>query len=115
HLVKGWVKGLVPKPGNLDELHTQCRDRGISVSVPNYVTGVVFVQNDKHVLTIRLPAKDLVESGEQAIDTTQSGYPLPSFYERFFHSPASNNELSVEEKLELHAARIGEYSVNSCA
>jgi hypothetical protein len=115
HLVKDWIKGRIPRPGTLEELQAQCQERGISVSIPDYMKSVVFVQNDKSVLTVRLPAKDLVESGELNIVEREIGYPLPSFYEQFFCSPTANTELSPQQKLELHAARVGEYSVNSCA
>jgi hypothetical protein len=114
HLVKGWIKGQVARPGTIDELRAQCAERGISVNIPDYLQGVVFLQTDKSVLSIRLPPKDLVECGEYNIAEREVGYPLPSFYERFFASPKANAELTREEKLELHAARVGEYSVNLC-
>ena len=114
HLVKGWIKGHIARPDSLDDLRAQCREHGISVSIPDYMRGVVFVQNDKSILTIRLPAKELVESGEVNIVEREVGYPLPSFYEQFFSSPTANTDLSRDRKLELHAARVGEYSVNSC-
>jgi hypothetical protein len=72
------------------------------------------MQREKNVLTVRLPAKELVESGEANILEREVGYPLPSFYEQFFCSPTANMSLSREQKLDLHAARVGEYTVNNC-
>ena len=114
HLVKGWIKGHIARPDTLDDLRAQCREHGISISIPDYIKSIAFMQKDKSVLTIRLPAKELVESGEANIVEREIGYPLPSFYEQFFSSPTANVKLSREQKLELHAARVGEYTVNNC-
>jgi hypothetical protein len=114
HLVKGWIKGQVPRPETIEQLRDQCQERGISVNVPDYLKGLVFLQTDKSVLAIRLPPKELVECSEHNIVERDMGYPLPSFYERFFSSPTTNPELGREDKLDLHAARIGEYTVNLC-
>ncbi len=104
HLVKAWAKGEVPQPASIDELCAQCAAHGIAVKVPEHVTDVAFVQNDKHVLTVRLPAHEL------ATDEA-----LPSWYGRFFTDPAPNRVLTEDEKRDLQAARLGEYSVNNCA
>jgi hypothetical protein len=113
HLVKAWAKGEVPQPASIDELRAQCAARGISVEVPEHVTELAFVQNDKHVLTVRLPPKDVHLQEERGI-ADEAGYALPSWYGRFFRSADPNREMSREEKLDLHAARVGEYSVNNC-
>ncbi len=113
HLVKAWAKGEVPQPANIDELREQCQARGIVVTVPEHMTDLSVVQNDKHVLTVRLPPKELHLQEEHAV-AEQSGYALPSWYGRFFESADPNRALSREEKLDLHAARVGEYSVNNC-
>lgn len=111
-LVKSWIRHEKEWPRNLEELKAQCLEHGMQAPhVPDYMTGLVFVQNDRHVLTIRLPPKELVEAGEEAFrNDPDGGYPLPSFYTEFFRQPPP----SSQEKLDLQAARIGEYSVNSC-
>jgi hypothetical protein len=114
HLVKDWIKGQIPRPETVEQLQAQCRARGIAINVPDYLKGVVFLQTDKSVLSIRLPPKELVECSEENIIDRDAGYPLPSFYERFFSSPAANPDLTREDKIDLHAARIGEYTVNLC-
>ncbi len=113
-LVKAWTKGEVPRPADLGELQAQCRERGIAFHLPDYVTDLAFVQNDKHVLTIRLPPRDLHVIGERNVVEQHNGYPLPSWYERFFRSPVQNTDLTGEERFDLHAARVGEYSINIC-
>lgn len=78
---------------------------------PSFITGLVIIQNDRHILTIRLPPKELIEAGEATIMADpNSAYKLPGFYSDFFRDPPPVGD----EKLELHAARIGEYAVNSC-
>jgi hypothetical protein len=110
-LVKQWIKGEVERPHTIDDLKAQCEDRGFTPFVPDYVKGLVFVQNDKHVLTIRLPPKEVLVSGEEDFAANPDDtYPLPSFYNDFFRDPPPKGE----EKLDLQAARVGEYSVNSC-
>lgn len=111
-LVKQWIKGEVEKPHNLTMLKQQCQDRGFMPHIPDYVTGLVFVQNDKHVLTVRLPPAEILIAGEQDfIDNPDTAYPLPAFYSAFFRDPPPVGQ----EKLDLQAARVGEYSTNSCA
>jgi hypothetical protein len=110
-LVKQWIKGEVERPRTIDDLVAQCVDKGITPIVPSYIKGLVFVQNDKHVLTIRLPPKEIVDAGEQDFrENPNANYPLPRFYNDFFRDPPPRGE----EKLNLQAARIGEYVVNSC-
>ena len=111
-LVKSWVKHEKAWPRTLDELKAQCVEAGMQEPrIPDYITGLMLMQYDKHILFIRLPPQDLVEAGENAFRSDPSGgYALPSFYAEFFRQPPP----SLEEKLDLHAARIGEYSMNSC-
>lgn len=110
-LVKAWATGQKDKPRNLAELRRQCRDAGMAEPhIPEHVAGLVFVQNDSHVLTVQLPPKEMVEAGERWLAESDVAYPLPSFYSRFSDDPAPD----ADERLELQAARIGEYSINSC-
>jgi hypothetical protein len=110
-LVKQWIKGEVERPRNIEALVVQCQERGFTPIVPSYIKGLVFIQNDKHVLTIRLPPKEILEAGEQHfIENPDTAYPLPAFYNDFFRDPPPKDG----ELLDLQAARVGEYSVNSC-
>jgi hypothetical protein len=114
-LVKAWAKGEKEHPKNLTELKSQCADFGVVPTIPDFITGLVFVQNDKHVLTVRLPPKELLVAGEQWVATTEGAYPLPSFYDEFFVAAQPRTDMTSNERLDFHGARVGEYSVNSCA
>ena len=115
-LVKQWAKGEKERPKNMTELIAQCADFGVQPIVPDFITGLVFVQNDKHVLTVRLPPKELLVAGEQAVvSVINEPYDLPSFYAEFFTGATARGDLTATERLDLHGARVGEYSVNSCA
>jgi hypothetical protein len=111
-LIKAWAKGERARPANLAELKSQCVSVGMAEpEIPSFITGLVFVQNDRHILTIRLPPKELIEAGESELrEDPNAVYPLPRFYADFFRDPPP----AGEEKIDLQAARIGEYSVNSC-
>lgn len=110
-LVKAWAKGERPRPRDLGELCDQCRSVGMArPHIADHVTELVFVQNQPHVLTIQLPSKELVEAAEAMLAQQDGAYPLPGFYSDFFRVPPPD----AERMLDLQAARIGEYSVNSC-
>jgi hypothetical protein len=114
-LVKAWAKHEKPWPRNKEELLVQCANAGVHPVVPDFVLGVVFIQNDKQLVTVRLPPKDLVEAGEQFVAGQPGAYPLPPFYSDFFIEPRQRSDLSAAKRLELHDSRVGEYAVNSCA
>lgn len=110
-LVKAWAKGERPRPCDLRELREQCRSVGMAgPQIAEHLTELVFVQNQPHVLTIQLPSKELVEAAEAMLSRQDGAYPLPEFYNDFFRVPPPDSE----RMLDLQAARIGEYSVNSC-
>ncbi|MEZ5855028.1 MAG: hypothetical protein R3D67_09925 [Hyphomicrobiaceae bacterium] len=116
-LVKAWTKGTQARPKTIDELKDQMTAAGIPnvhQAFPSFITGLVFVQNDKHILTIRLPSKEQVEASETNLAAGAGGYPLPPFYDDFYQNSARRTNLTPDEKKELNDKRIGEYSVNSC-
>jgi hypothetical protein len=115
-LVKKWIKGEQAKPRTLEELSTQMRGAGMTApEYPAYLKGLVFVEYDKHILMIRLPPAELVKATEDKLNGDQAdAYPLPSFYDEFYSNPQHRTGLSKQELLDLHAARIGEYTVNLC-
>jgi hypothetical protein len=114
-LVKEWAKGERECPKNLTELRAQCAEFSVQPHIPDFMTGIVFVQNDKHVLTVRLPPKELIVKGEAFVAQQQGAYDLPSFYTEFFSQATPKENLTPSERVALQSARVGEYSVNSCA
>lgn len=113
-LLKAWAKGDKPKPATLQELADQMVEAGMTrPTFPPHLTTVTFVQSAKTVLTINLPNKEMLAEGEATIE--QAGaYPLPHFYDKFYVNPQRRTDLLSAEKKQLHGARVGEYSINSC-
>jgi hypothetical protein len=111
-LVKRWARGEQAIPRDLAELKDQIDKAGMrEPDCPSFITDLAIIQNPRNVLTIRIPPKELINTGEDKVmaNLTQP-YPLPEFYNAFFRDPPPVGE----EKRDLHSARIGEYAVNSC-
>lgn len=123
-LVKSWATGknyfdptkpANPLPRTLDELKQQCASVGLGINIPAVSKGLAFIQYSAEVLAIKLPPKSMVEEAE--IDFTHGGhYAVPKFYDDFygrFGTPLTLPDMAT--KMDLHAARIGDYSVRMCA
>jgi hypothetical protein len=115
-LVKSWATGRnylqdgksYPVPKNLAEFRQQCSDAQVGATIPAHITGLTVTQTTKETLFIRLPPKELVEDSEQTLQTQP--YTLPPFYKRIF----GGNDPVVDDKLRLHAERIGDYTMSNC-
>jgi hypothetical protein len=68
------------------------------------------MQYSAETLALRLPPKSLVEGTEAELGQQGSVYPMPAFYDTLYGKtvPATAN------KLDLHACRIGDYSIRNC-
>jgi hypothetical protein len=123
-LVKTWATGKsyfendfppitvdkLPIPRSIDELKAQMLLVGAGVIIPANVVGLAVVQYTPDTLVIRLPPKARIEAKEE--DLRQPGlraYDLPSFYRDFI-----NRELTVQERFDFHACRIGDYTMSMC-
>ena len=120
YLVKAWATGRpVPgsggaapaKPATLAELEQQCTAIGLSINIPSYLTNIRVLDGAKDTLTIRLPAKELVEAAEQEI-AGSAEYELPIFYDDIDGPPPL--PMDQQRKLDLQAERIGDYAVGMC-
>lgn len=118
-LVKSWSTGRnyfnpgtppPPIPQTIAELKTLCQQAGIGITIPPTVTGLSIVQYAPNTLTIRLPPKEFVEESENSFVEGNDDYVIPSFYKTFINNPPTTKEA----KLDFHAQRLGEYTVNSC-
>jgi hypothetical protein len=111
-LVKRWARGEQTKPQDLVELKQQIEDAGMQEpDWPSFITDLAIIQNPRHILTIRIPPKELIDEGEAEVMANPGAvYPLPTFYNDFFRDPP----VVGEDKRDLHSARVGEYAVNSC-
>jgi hypothetical protein len=124
-LVKSWATGknyfspgtpAPPMPKTRQEFVQICSAFGISLDdLPDWVTGVIFIQPSKECLAIRLPPKELVEQSEQEFDQQNALYPLPAFYDEFYAAFGSPLRVPQDRKHEFHAKRIGDYSISMCA
>lgn len=119
-LVKSWATGKnyiradrpVPAiPRSLAELLAQAADIGLQISFPDGMVGLEIIQYSEQTAVIKLPPKSMVEDTEAELAAPDALYPMPKFYEDFFHTPL---HVEKEQLLELHAARIGDYSVRNC-
>ena len=120
-LVKSWATGenyitrerpAPPIPRTLDELLAQADEIGLRISFPAGMVGLQIVQYSAQTAVIKLPPKTMVEDTEAEFETPDAFYPIPPFYEEFFHAPLLKMDKAT--LLELHAARIGDYSIRNC-
>jgi hypothetical protein len=120
-LVKSWATGnnyLVknrpapPIPRTQEELLAQAADVGLRIVFPDGMVGLEIIQYSSQTAVIKLPPKDMVEATEQELKRANALYPMPRFYEDFFDAPLPQTD--TRGLLDLHAARIGDYSIRNC-
>ncbi|WFU16565.1 hypothetical protein [Bradyrhizobium sp. CB3481] len=120
-LVKSWATGenyitrdrpAPPIPRTLDELLAQAAEIGLRISFPDGMVGLQIVQYSRQTAVIKLPPKTMVEDTEGEFEAPDAFYPIPRFYEEFFHAPLPKMDKAM--LLQLHAARIGDYSIRNC-
>ncbi len=119
-----------PKPGSFKDMVAVCRANGVGLhfvataSTPkkpcmgDEPMGFVLLQGTSDISILRLPAKEKVHESENAM-TAPGGmtYPLPPFYKDAFGNgtqPGAVRSMTLVEQMELHAERVGEYTINTC-
>lgn len=121
-LIKTWATGKsyfandadpvgieeLPIPRTIAELQAQARRVGARVTIPDNVKGLAVIQYSPDTLVIRLPPKERIEATEARLGQSNA-YPFPDFYGQFL-----NRELSADERMEVHACRIGDYTISMC-
>jgi hypothetical protein len=76
--------------------------------------GFALLQATYDMFVLRLPPKDLLEYSEENILATP-GYELPGFYDRIYGTTVQQGQVATKiQRAQLHAERIGEYTMNSC-
>lgn len=80
--------------------------------VPASIVGIAVLQYSPEVLSLRLPPKKMVEAAEADMKAG-AAYPIPAFYDQFYHKTLELAD--VNDKMDFHAARIGDYSIRNCA
>ena len=122
-----------PKPSSFSELVATCRNNHVGLhfvatatSPKTYCTGnenvgFVLLQGTSEISILRLPAKEKIHESEAALLGTGGqaplDYALPTFYGAAFGTPAAPapmRQMGLSEKMEFHAQRVGEYTINTC-
>lgn len=95
---------------------------GVISNPTGTVTSVVIVQGDNTTMVLRLPPKLKLQQSEQALLTPGTAYGIPTFYNGLYNDPVTGappatpvmpaNSTGI---LQLHANRIGDYTMSLCA
>jgi hypothetical protein len=119
-LVKSWATGknyvspgrpAPPVPRTKDDLLAQAADIGLSITFPDGMVALEVILYSPQTAVIKLPPKSMVEDAERDLKAGRP-YPMPRFYDDFYGVPMPPK--TIYELLDLHAARIGDYSVRNC-
>ena len=119
-LVKSWATGsnyISPGrpapaiPRTMEDLLTQASEIGLTITFPDGMVGLQIVQYSSQTVVIKLPPKSMIEETEADL-VAGLRYPMPRFYDDFYGLPLP--PLANDAALNLHAARIGDYSVRNC-
>lgn len=91
---------------------------GISdTALPYTNRNVVIVQGDETTMVIRLPPRVHLQQSET--DLKAAGYSIPGFYDDLY-APTGAPAVSAimpalyQDKMKLHANRVGDYTLNNC-
>lgn len=118
HLVKMWSTQqpyedvpVMPIPRDLHEFRTQCNAVGLNVTIPERVTALAVSLYSPETLYLRLPPAEMVKNMEAYLMDSRTDYPPLTIYNMYSTTPF---QIPKEEKLEFHAARIGDYTISQC-
>jgi hypothetical protein len=89
---------------------------GVTITkMPAQYTDVIIVQGAVGTMVMRLPPKDTLQGSEDDLISSVA-YPFPQFYEQLYGAKPNVPPLTDRPAImELHANRIGEYTLNNCA
>jgi hypothetical protein len=85
----------------------------VVTSMPDQYSNVVILQGDIRTMVLRLPPKDTLESSEDDL-LNGNPYPLRPFYSALFGGAQPTMPVDHAGIMQLHANRIGEYTLNNC-
>jgi hypothetical protein len=118
YLVKMWSTQeaypgvpVMPLPRTINDLKKQCEAVGLEVTVPESLTGLSVSIHSPEVLYIRLPPASMIKTAEDYLRDPRTDYPDLPIYNMYSSTPF---HIPKEEKLEFHAARIGDYTLSQC-
>ena len=121
NLVKTWSTGKnyldddneYPIPSSVEEFKEQLARAQVFMSVPDRFTKVKFVEQELDTIVVRLPPAMAIADSEEKLSKPGATYPLPPFYKRLFNG--LDPVIPEEERLRVHAERIGDYTISVCA
>jgi len=121
NLVKTWATGVnylgddnsYPVPQTMDEFKEQLAKAQVFATVPERFKNIKFVSSDQDTIVVKLPPKAMIEDSESLLNRPGATYPLPPFYKRLFNG--LDPVIPEEERLRVHAERIGDYTISLCA
>jgi hypothetical protein len=88
---------------------------GVSItSMPAQYKHVIIVQGTVGTMVMRLPPMDTLQGSEDDLLSGSLTYPIRPFYSQLYGGPPEppTDRVGI---MELHANRIGEYTLNNCA
>ena len=119
-LVRAWIFGTTPLPGDTGGMQQQMNAAGISGTVPGPNRGVTFIPyNDDEPLIFPLPTQAMVLKDEAQLKQIaanppgQRQYPIPTFYAIAFGG-AAKVDLAEGPMLDFGSCRLGEYTIQEC-
>lgn len=102
---------VMPIPRDLVEFRKQCAAIGLEVVIPETVTGLAVSLYSPEVLYLRIPPANMIKNMEAYLMDERTDYPVPAIYNMY---ATTEIKIPKAEKLEFHAARIGDYTVAQC-
>ena len=97
-----------------EQFKTGVKAAGVSiVNFPEEYKHVVIVQGDRHTMVMRLPPQEMLQKSEDDL-LNEVPYEMRPFYWALFGT-APNMPTDQAGIMELHANRIGEYTLNNCS
>jgi hypothetical protein len=102
-----------PVPTSMEEFKEQLAKAQVFATVPERFKNIKFVSSEQDTIVVKLPPKAMIEDSESLLNQPGSTYPLPPFYKRLFNG--LDPVIPEEERLRVHAERIGDYTISLCA
>ena len=78
--------------------------------------GLQMIDIPPNTVVVRLPPSDKIKESEDRLLNALATYPLAKFYDRIYDTtPKPEQTSSRIQKAAIHAERVGEYTINTCA
>jgi hypothetical protein len=115
-----------PRPTTFPEFVRQCQAAGVQLFFDDddkepdvtgeEAMGLQMIVVPADTAFIRLPPRDKIKESEDRLLNRFATYPFVKFYDRIFQTaPKPSQTSSPSQKATIHAERVGEYTINTCA